>query len=65
MASIEPLTSIEAYRKTLEVTINILEEVMSSDPAMPSHKQSLADADQWLDAVRAALAEGETQQSSE
>jgi hypothetical protein len=55
MATIEPLTTIDAYRRTLEATLNTLEDVMSSDPDMPGHSQTMADADQWLDVVRAAL----------
>jgi hypothetical protein len=55
MASIEPLTTIEAYRRVLVATLNTLEEVLSSDDDMPSDAQTLADADQWLDAVRAEL----------
>ena len=57
MASIAPLVTIADYQRALETTLNTLEEVLSTDPDMPSYAQTLADADQWLDACRAALDE--------
>jgi hypothetical protein len=65
MANIEPLTSIESCKRALEVTMHVLEDVMSSEPDMPGHTQTMADADQWLDALRAAFEAVETQKSSE
>ena len=57
MADIAPLVTVEDYRKALEVTLSMLEEVLSTDPDMPGHTQTLADADQWLDACRRAIDE--------
>jgi hypothetical protein len=57
MADIAPLVTIEDYRRALDATLNALEEVLSTDPHMPSHVQTIADADQWLDACRSALDE--------
>ena len=58
MADIAPLVTVEDYRSALEATLNTLEEVLSTDPDMPGHTQTLADADQWLDACRRALEDG-------
>lgn len=55
MADIAPLVTITDYRRALEATLNTLEEVLSSDSHMPSYTQTMADADQWLDACRKAL----------
>ena len=50
------LVSLEDYKRALDVTLNYLEEVASwSD--MPSHMQTTADVDQWIDACRTALKE--------
>lgn len=57
MADIAPLVTIEDYQNALEATLNTLEEVLSTDPDMPGHIQTLADADQWLDACRRGLEE--------
>ena len=57
MADVAPLVTVEDYQRALEVTLSTLEEVLSTDPDMPSHVQTLADADQWLDACRRALEE--------
>jgi len=55
MAEIDELRSIEDVKRALETTLNVLEEVLSTDSDMPGHTQTMADADQWLDACRAAL----------
>ena len=57
MADIAPLVTVEDYQSALEVTLNALEEMLSTDSDMPGHLQTLADADQWLDACRRALDE--------
>lgn len=57
MADITPLVTIEDYQDALEVTLTTLEDVLSTDPDMLGHTQTLADADQWLDACRRALEE--------
>ena len=51
------LVSLEDYKRALDVTLNYLEEVASSDPDMSSHTQTMADVDQWIDACRTALKE--------
>ncbi len=61
MANVDPPRTIADYRQLLEATLNTLEEVMSTDPDMPSHMQTVADADQWLDACRRALEQTEEQ----
>ena len=60
MADIVPLVTIEDYRRALGTTLDILEEVLSTDPDMPSDTQTIADADQWLDACRYALNDAKT-----
>jgi hypothetical protein len=57
MADIAPLATVDDCLRALETTLDLFEEVLSSDPDMPSHLQTLADADQWLDACRRALDE--------
>jgi len=57
MASIAPLKTIDDYRRALEATLDTLADVLSTDPDMPGHLQTLAGADQWIDACRAALDE--------
>jgi hypothetical protein len=57
VADIAPLVTIEDYQRALDVTLSTLEDVLSTDPDMPGHAQTLADADQWLDACRSALEE--------
>jgi len=55
MSTIAPLKTIEDYQSALETTLDTLEEVLAvSNVQRP---QTLADADQWLDACRQALAE--------
>jgi len=55
VSNIAPLVTVEDYRSALEATLDALEEVLSTDPDMPGHVQTMADADQWLDACRRAL----------
>jgi hypothetical protein len=55
MADIAPLVTIEDYQRALHATLCTLEEVLSTDPDMTGYVQTLADADQWLDACRRAL----------
>ncbi len=57
MADIGPLITVTDYQLALETTLEALEGVLSTDPDMPSHSQTLADADQWLDACKRALDE--------
>ncbi len=57
MSTIAPLVTIDDYQRALATTLDTLEDVMSSDPDMPSHMQTMTDADQWLDACRIALEE--------
>lgn len=59
MAEIAPLKTLQDYQNALEVTLGTLEDVMSSDVDMPGHAQTMADADEWLDACRRALAEAQ------
>lgn len=54
MSDIGPLVTIDDYQTALRATLNALEEVLSTDSDMPGHLQTLADADQWLDACRRA-----------
>jgi hypothetical protein len=46
MADIAPLVTVEDYRRALDTTLSTLEEVLSTDPDMPGHLQTMADADQ-------------------
>lgn len=57
MSNIAPLLTIEDYQHALDTTLSTLEEVLSTDQDMPGHTQTMADADQWLDACRRALDE--------
>lgn len=59
MADIAPLVTVEDYQRALRTTLGLLEEVLSTDPDMPGHTQTLADADQWLDACKRALEEAQ------
>jgi hypothetical protein len=57
MSTIDPLLTIEDYRRTLDVTLNMLEAVVNSNPNTPGYLQLLADADEWSYACRYALEE--------
>ena len=59
MADIAPIVTGEDCRRALATTLDMLEAVLSTDPDMPGHLQTLADADQWLDACRRALDDAE------
>jgi hypothetical protein len=47
--------TIDDYRRVLETTLDRLEEVLSTDPDMPSHARTLEEAEKWLEDCRAAL----------
>jgi hypothetical protein len=65
MSTIAPLVTIEDYRRALKTTLDILEEVLSSDTDMPSSMQTMADADQWLDACRHAMVDAKSTETSQ
>jgi hypothetical protein len=68
---IAPLVTVEDYQRALDTTLSMLEEVLvlpvlilSTDPDMPGHLQTMADADKWLDACRRALEEAKAREAS-
>lgn len=59
MADVGPLVTIEDYRRALEMTLNVLEEVLSTDAEMTSGRGTYEEADRWLDSCRTALEQAE------